>query len=250
MSRKTNMSSKANMSGKIILFALAALGLTFPAAVSAQEVLDLSGQFRCVQGCDAGPVNQPAYIAQRGWDLRLLNEAGEPAHAWIDRPGHIWVQSWNEGAVYSADGMTISFRGGTVWQRDLGQWAAPVASAPLAARPLPATKRAAIAVQPMPTTAHAFDGAWSVQIVTERGGCDRSYRFPVRIRNGSVVNEFGDAVSLQGRVAANGAINVSVAAGGQQANGEGRLSPTTGSGTWQGQGSAGSCAGVWQAARR
>jgi len=249
---KINKSMKIIMVMTIKSFALAALGFMFSTAASAQQVLDLSGQFRCVQGCDGGLVGQPVYVAQRGWELRLLNEAGVPARAWIDRPGHIWVQSWNEGAVYSADGMTIWFRRGTVWERDLGQWAAPVAPPPVAslARPVPARRHAVVPVQPVPATARAFDGTWSVQIITERGGCDRTYRFPVRIRNGSVVNEFGDAVSLQGRVAPNGAIQVSVAAGGQQANGEGRLSPTTGSGTWQGQGSAGSCAGVWQAARR
>ena len=37
---------------------------------------------------------------------------------------------------------------------------------------------------------------------------------------------------------------------GQQANGQGRLSRTVGTGTWQGGGSLGSCAGVWQAERR
>jgi hypothetical protein len=236
---------------KMKLFALAALGCMLSVA-SAQDVLDLSGQFRCVQGCDAGLIGQPAYVSQRGWELRLMNEAGAPARAWIDRPGHIWVQSWDEGAVYSADGMTISFRRGTVWVRDIGQWEKVVVRLPppIGARPIPGRRRAAIAAEPIPATARAFDGAWSVQIITQAGPCDRTYRFPVRISNGSVVNEFGDAVSLQGRVASNGAIQVSVSAAGQQANGEGRLSPTAGSGTWRGQGSAGSCAGVWEAARR
>jgi hypothetical protein len=32
-------------------------------------------------------------------------------------PGHIWAQYWNEGAVYSPDGMTIQFDRGSVWQR-------------------------------------------------------------------------------------------------------------------------------------
>jgi hypothetical protein len=212
----------------------------------------LSGQFRCVQGCDAGLVSQPAYVSQRGWELRLVNEAGVPARGWIDRPGHIWVQSWDEGAVYSADGMTIWFRRGTVWERDLGQWAVPVAPPPRLSRaqPVPRRQRAAIPAQPVPATARAFDGAWSVQIITQQGPCDRTYRFPVRISNGNVVNEFGEAVSLQGRVAPNGAIQVSVSGGGQHADGGGRLSATTGGGTWRGQGSAGSCAGVWEAARR
>jgi hypothetical protein len=29
------------------------------------------------------------------------------------------VQSWNEGAVYSADGMTIQFDNGTVWAKNV-----------------------------------------------------------------------------------------------------------------------------------
>jgi hypothetical protein len=72
----------------------------------------LSGQFQCIAGC-AG-VGGPAFVTQNGWDLNLVNEIGQPSRAWIDWPGHIWVQSWNEGAVYSADGMTIQFDNGTV----------------------------------------------------------------------------------------------------------------------------------------
>jgi hypothetical protein len=37
----------------------------------------------------------------------------------VDWPGHIWAQGWNEGAVYSADGMTIQFDNGTVWRRNI-----------------------------------------------------------------------------------------------------------------------------------
>ena len=77
----------------------------------------LSGQFQCIAGC-AG-VAGPAFVTQNGWDLNLVNEIGQPSRAWIDWPGHIWVQSWNEGAVYSADGMTIQFDNGTVWARNV-----------------------------------------------------------------------------------------------------------------------------------
>jgi hypothetical protein len=181
--------------------------------------------------------------------MRLVNEAGAPARAWIDHPGHIWVQSWGEGAVYSPDGMTIQFEHGAVWQRDIGQWA-PAVGAPAAPAPVPPGRRAAAPVQPAPAMARAYDGTWSVQIITQAGNCDRAYRYAVRISNGYVVNEYGGSVSLQGRVASNGAIQVNVSAGGQEAVGVGRLSRTTGSGTWRGQGSAGYCSGVWQAARR
>jgi hypothetical protein len=78
----------------------------------------LSGQFRCIAGC-AGGLAGPAFVTQNGWDLNLVNEIGQPSRAWIDYPGHIWVRSWNEGAVYSADGMTIQFDNGTVWARDV-----------------------------------------------------------------------------------------------------------------------------------
>ena len=37
-----------------------------------------------------------------------------PSRAWVDWPGHIWAQSWNEGAIFSPDGMTIQFDRGTV----------------------------------------------------------------------------------------------------------------------------------------
>jgi hypothetical protein len=57
----------------------------------------LSGQFQCIAGC-AG-AGGPAFVTQKGWDLNLVNEIGQPSRAWIDWPGHIWVQSWNEGAV-------------------------------------------------------------------------------------------------------------------------------------------------------
>ena len=77
----------------------------------------LSGQFQCIAGC-AG-VGGPAFVTQNGWDLNLVNEIGQPSRAWIDWPGHIWVQSWNEGAVYSSDGMTIQFDNGTVWAKNV-----------------------------------------------------------------------------------------------------------------------------------
>ena len=87
------------------------------APVVAPGVGPLSGQFQCIAGC-AG-VGGPAFVTQNGWDLNLVNEIGQPSRAWIDWPGHIWVQSWNEGAVYSADGMTIQFDNGTVWARNV-----------------------------------------------------------------------------------------------------------------------------------
>ena len=47
----------------------------------------------------------------------------------------------------------------------------------------------------------AYDGLWSVSIVTEKGDCDRGYRYPIRIANGQLTNA-GDAaftITRQGR---------------------------------------------------
>ena len=85
----------------------------------------LSGQFQCVAGCATG-LPGPAFVTQNGWDLNLVNELGQPSRAWIDYPGHIWVQSWNEGAVYSPDQMIIQFDNGTIWSKNIILVAPPV----------------------------------------------------------------------------------------------------------------------------
>jgi len=91
----------------------------------------------------------------------------------------------------------------------------------------------------------AFNGSWSVAINTQSGACEPHYRFAVQIINGNVVHEGRPA----GRVSPNGAVRVNVASGGQQAAGQGRLSRNYGTGVWRGFGSAGTCAGTWQAGR-
>jgi hypothetical protein len=91
-----------------------------------------------------------------------------------------------------------------------------------------------------------FDGTWSVLIVTEKGDCDRAYRYPIRIDNGALVNAGSSAFDISGKVAGNGAVTVRVSHGSKSANGSGRLSAAGGSGSWSG----GACAGTWEAERR
>ena len=245
---------------KAFLSVLAAAAALAATDASAQGLVDLSGRYRCVQVCREGLAG-PAFVTQSGTQLNLLNEAGEPSRAWIDWNGHIWAQNWNEGAIYSPDGMSIQFDRGTVWQRDLGEaMLAPLpppsrgrkpalgVAAPVAP-PAPPVERAAVARTAVARAA-AFDGNWSVVISTESGGCDPQYRFGVQIINGNVVYEGGGPANVQGQVAPNGSISVSVSSGGQQANGQGRMARNTGAGNWRGQGPAGACAGSWQAARR
>jgi len=109
----------------------------------------------------------------------------------------------------------------------------------------------ASALAPAPAFARtAYDGQWSVLIVTNSGPCDRAYRYGLSIQNGAVIYEGSAAVNVAGKVANNGAVKVRVWAGQQGASGTGRLSRTDGSGTWRGTGSMGTCSGVWSAERR
>jgi hypothetical protein len=94
----------------------------------------------------------------------------------------------------------------------------------------------------------SFDGAWTVQIMTQRGACDPGSSFGVEIRGGNVYGSGG--IPVRGRVAGNGAVSVSVASGSQSASGSGRLSASSGGGTWHGVGSRGACSGRWSASRR
>src|SRR5438093_6264959 len=91
-----------------------------------------------------------------------------------------------------------------------------------------------------------YDGAWSVVIITEKGSCDRAYRYPIRISHGALLNEGSSPATISGKVASNGAVTVTVSAGNKSATGSGRLSGAVGTGSWRG----GDCAGSWEAERR
>ena len=91
-----------------------------------------------------------------------------------------------------------------------------------------------------------YDGIWSVAIVTKKGDCIASYRYPIRISNGVMVNSGDLLISVSGKVAPNGAVTVTVSHGDTRAAGSGRLSGAVGRGSWSGV----SCSGSWTAERR
>ena len=110
---------------------------------------------------------------------------------------------------------------------------------------------AAVLAAPAPAHAQAgFNGTWSVLIITNSGPCDRAYRYPVKVNNGRVTYAGQADFSVDGRVAPNGAVEVTVSRGRQRANGLGRLAATSGSGTWKGAGSSRNCSGTWTAEKR
>jgi hypothetical protein len=63
----------------------------------------------------------------------------------------------------------------------------------------------------------AFDGAWSVTITTDRGGCGPA-SLGVVIENGVLQYAGATTVAIRGRVTKNGAIQVSVASGDRSAS--------------------------------
>ena len=93
-----------------------------------------------------------------------------------------------------------------------------------------------------------FDGQWSVLIVTQKGTCDRAYRYPVKIENGSVGYAGSASFNVSGKVGDNGSVTVMVSRGSQSARGQGKLSATDGSGMWTA--GSGDCSGTWTAERR
>jgi hypothetical protein len=94
-----------------------------------------------------------------------------------------------------------------------------------------------------------FNGKWSVEVITERGNCDRAYRFPVVIQNGSVSYDGPEQIAASGQVENNGNIRGVLGRGSAQATVVGRLMGRSGSGTWTGAGSL-RCAGQWRAEAR
>jgi hypothetical protein len=95
-----------------------------------------------------------------------------------------------------------------------------------------------------PSAAATFDGDWNVQITSSNAACPSGTSVSIGINNGQVASNSG-AVTASGRVADAGNINVTLASGVKRAVGTGRLSGTSGSGTWR----AALCSGTWTAQR-
>ena len=101
---------------------------------------------------------------------------------------------------------------------------------------------------PLAGSKASFDGHWSVLIVTEKGTCDRAYRYPIKIQNGMVDYAGNASITVTGQVGANGTVTVSVSRDRQSATGTGRMSDSDGNGTWAA--ASGECSGTWSAERR
>src|ERR1700677_2385526 len=95
------------------------------------------------------------------------------------------------------------------------------------------TASAALAATPS-FAAPGYDGVWSVSIITKKGDCIASYRYPMRIANGVLANGGDIAIDVRGKVAPSGAVTVVVSHGDTRAAGNGRLAGNIGGGSWSG----------------
>jgi hypothetical protein len=107
----------------------------------------------------------------------------------------------------------------------------------------------AAAGKPTAALAADFDGNWTVNVITEKGTCDRSYSYKVRVAQGHVLFTSESSITVNGTVLPDGAVKVSIRRKDQGANGTGRLSGRAGIGGWHGFGKNGSCSGHWEAVR-
>jgi hypothetical protein len=104
-----------------------------------------------------------------------------------------------------------------------------------------------IGLAPAAQARSAYDGPWDLVFVTQRGACDQSYNFSVNITNGIVTHP--NLVRFRGYVAKSVAVRASVTVQDKYAAGVGKLSATTGRGTWSGRSGSARCTGYWTAQR-
>lgn len=94
-----------------------------------------------------------------------------------------------------------------------------------------------------------FDGNWSVEVITEKGNCDKAYRYPVAIEDGRVRYAGPGSFDVSGAVKGNGAVTGSISRGSDTARVQGSLDARSGSGVWHTSGDK-SCSGRWVGERR
>ncbi len=95
------------------------------------------------------------------------------------------------------------------------------------------------------TPGAAFDGSWNLEFVTKAGTCDPTYEFTVDISNGVVTHP--NLVRFRGYVQRSGYVRASVTVQDKYASGSGRLSGSSGKGSWTGRSGHSRCLGYWTA---
>ena len=98
-----------------------------------------------------------------------------------------------------------------------------------------------------PRGAGSYDGKWSVEIITDKGTCDRVYRWNLGIQGGRVI-DVGEVARPSGGVSPTGKVTIRFVRDKDYASATGELSGEWGSGSWTSPTLA--CSGRWRAERR
>jgi len=93
----------------------------------------------------------------------------------------------------------------------------------------------------------AYDGQWSVQLVTVKGDCDRSLSWDVAVASSRIAENglFGQAA---GQVDSRGRVRLQVLSGADRVSATGALRGASGGGAWTWPNRA--CSGRWSASRK
>jgi hypothetical protein len=92
------------------------------------------------------------------------------------------------------------------------------------------------------------DGVYAIQIVTERGTCDRSYLWIIAISGGRVRSTGATPLVASGQIDPRGIVSLAFRGFNEVAHVVGRMRGAKGSGTWSSPTMA--CAGTWRALRQ
>lgn len=104
-----------------------------------------------------------------------------------------------------------------------------------------ALPRSAVASQP-------FDGNWSVEVITDKGSCERVYRWDVVIANGRIATAADMPTGATGVISPAGLVSASFVRGNDHMVASGSASGKWANGEWVA--SSLSCSGRWRAERR
>ncbi len=92
------------------------------------------------------------------------------------------------------------------------------------------------------------DGFYAVQIVTEKGACDKSYLLTISVSGGRVSSTGASPLEASGQVNPRGIVSLAFRGFNEVAHVVGKLKGNRGSGTWSSPTMA--CAGTWYASRQ
>ncbi len=93
----------------------------------------------------------------------------------------------------------------------------------------------------------SYDGRWAVQLVTEKGKCDRSLSWDVGVASSRIADS-GAFGQTTGAVDSQGRVRLLVTSGSDRVSASGKLSGASGAGAWRSP--TRECSGRWRAEKR